>query len=126
MNLLLLRIAEAWLESYVKRASNPAEHPNYTPADYQYLKGQGRSDSEIVALWDQDMAENRGPVTKAPKPQHTPLETDQAVFQNPFGREWTHSRSPDTQHRPLRERNALPSVDEQDMAHFKRLKDLDR
>ena len=38
-------------------------HENYHPADYRNLREKGYSDKEIIAIWDRDKAQGKGPQT---------------------------------------------------------------
>lgn len=46
-----------------KAAPNDAirRHANYHPADYTYLRNKGYTDAEILAIWDRDAAQGKGP-----------------------------------------------------------------
>ena len=43
-------------------------HANYHPADYAYLADKGYADDEILAIWDRDAAQGKGPQTHENNP----------------------------------------------------------
>ena len=45
-----------------------ASHANYHPSDYAYLADKGYADDEILAIWDRDAAQGKGPQTHENNP----------------------------------------------------------
>jgi hypothetical protein len=43
-------------------------HPMYTPSDLRYLRGKGYSDEQIIAFWERDRAQGKGPTRHRPRP----------------------------------------------------------
>ena len=50
------------------RRRRPADHPMYTPSDLAYLRGRGYDDAEVLAFWDRDARQRKGPLTHGPIP----------------------------------------------------------
>jgi len=40
------------------------KHPQYTAADYAYLKNRGYSNAEILKVWDRDAGLGKDPIEK--------------------------------------------------------------